>query len=74
MPCSDLFGAFGLAWLDGLRLPQPYAGKVGSLRQLIGCLTGEISLLDAVIADFLGSHPPYRAVVQLPGIGPCSPR
>jgi hypothetical protein len=34
-PCSDLFGAFGLAWLDGLDLPQPYAGKVASLRQQI---------------------------------------
>jgi hypothetical protein len=34
--CSDLFGAWGSAWLDGLRLPQPYAGKVASLRELIG--------------------------------------
>jgi hypothetical protein len=30
VPCSDLFGAFGLAWLDALDLPQPYAG-VGDL-------------------------------------------
>jgi transposase len=30
VPCSDLFGAFGSAWLDGLRLPQPYGGKVTS--------------------------------------------
>src|SRR6266576_4779750 len=29
--CSDLFGAWGSAWMDGLRLPQPYAGKVTSL-------------------------------------------
>jgi Transposase len=57
VPCSDLFGAFGSAWLDGLDLPQPYAGKVASLRQLIGWLTGEISLLDEVIADFLGCLP-----------------
>ena len=70
VPCSDLFGAFGSAWLDGLKLPQPYAGKVASLRQLIGWLTGEISLLDEVIADFLGDWPPYQAVLRLPGIGP----
>ena len=68
--CTDLFGVGGSAWLDGLRLPQPYAGKVASLRQLIGWLSGEISLLDAVIADLLGHYGPYRAVQQLPGIGP----
>ena len=70
VPCSDLFGAFGSAWLDGLQLPQPYAGKVGSLRQLTGWLTSEISLLDAVIGDLLGSYPPYHAVRRLPGLGP----
>jgi len=37
--CSDLLGAWGNSRLDGLRLPQPYAGKVTSLRQLIGDLT-----------------------------------
>src|SRR5215469_16396606 len=50
VPCSDLFGAFGSAWLDGLRLTQPYAGKVTSLRQLTGWLTGEVTMLDEVIA------------------------
>ena len=68
--CSDLFGTWGSAWLDGLALPQPYAGKVASLRELIGWLTGEIGLLDAVIADLLGSWPPYYAVRALPGLGP----
>jgi transposase len=68
--CSDLFGAWGSAWLDRLRLPQPYAGKVASLRELIGWLTTEIGLLDAVIADLLGSYQPYHAVRALPGLGP----
>ena len=54
----------------GLQLPQPYAGKAGSLRQLTGWLTGEISLLDVVIAGLPGGCPPYRAVRRLPGIGP----
>ena len=31
---SDIFGVHGQGWLDGLELPQPYAGKVASLRQL----------------------------------------
>src|SRR5436189_4202006 len=51
--CSDIFGVWGNTWLDGLELPQPYAGKVASLRKLAGELTTEITLLDAVIADLL---------------------
>ncbi|HEY6788410.1 MAG TPA: transposase, partial [Trebonia sp.] len=70
VPCSDLFGAFGSAWLDELKLPQPYAGKVTSLRQLIAWLSAEVGMLDEVIADFLGGYPPYQAVPRLPGIGP----
>jgi transposase len=34
--CTDIFGVAGSAWLDGLGLPQPYAGKVTSLRHLTG--------------------------------------
>src|SRR5438132_858025 len=68
--CSDLFGSWGSAWLDGLDLPQPYAGKVASLRELIGWLSAEIGLLDAVITDLLGDWPPYHAVRALPGLGP----
>jgi transposase len=48
--CSDIFGAAGSAWLDGLGLPQPYAGKVASLRQLAGELTTEITMLSEVTA------------------------
>jgi transposase len=70
VPCPDLFGVFGLAWPDGLKLPQPYAGKVTSLRQLIAWLTAEVGMLDEVIADFPGGHPPYQAVLRPPGIGP----
>jgi transposase len=68
--CSDVFGVWGSAWLDGLALPQPYAGKVTSLRQLIGELTTEITMLSEVIADLLAGHPGYRVIQQLPGIGP----
>src|SRR6516225_10389914 len=41
-----------------------------SLRELIGWLSTEIGLLDAVIADLLGSYQPYYAVRALPGLGP----
>ena len=72
--CSDLFGTWGSAWLDGLQLPQPYAGKVASLRELTGWLTGEIGLLDAVIADLLGSCRPTTRSGRCPGSGRCWPR
>jgi len=67
---SDIFGVRGQAWLDELKLPQPYAGKVASLRQLAGTLTGEITLLDTVLGDLLAGHEGYAAIQQLPGIGP----
>jgi transposase len=68
--CSDIFGAAGSAWLDSLGLPQPYAGKVTSLRQLAGELTTEITMLSEVIADLLAGHRGYQVIQQLPGIGP----
>jgi transposase len=68
--CTDIFGVAGSAWLDGLRLPQPYAGKVTSLRQLAGELSAQIAMLSAVIADLLAGDRGYQVIQQLPGIGP----
>ena len=68
--CSDIFGAWGIQWLDELPLPQPYCWKVASLRQLTGWLSAEITVLEQVTADLLAGHDAYRAVQQLPGIGP----
>ena len=70
MTCPDLFGAGGPAWLDGLRLPQPHAGKVTSLRQLTGELSTEITMLSEVIAGLLAGHPGYLVIQRLPGTGP----
>jgi len=67
---TDIFGVHGQAWLDELPMPQPYAGKVASLRQLAGGLTAEIELLEQVTADLLAGHEGYAAIQQLPGIGP----
>ena len=67
---SDIFGVHGQAWLDELPLPQPYAGKVASLRQLAGELSREIGLLELVTADLLDRHDGYHAIQALPGIGP----
>src|SRR5580700_5697479 len=60
--CSDIFGVWGSTWLDGLALPQPYAGKMASLRKICAVLAGEIALLEAVIAGLLEHHQGYRAV------------
>jgi transposase len=68
--CSDIFGAWGSAWLDELALPQPYAGKVASLRSLIGALSAEITVLEQVTGELLSGHDGYRAIQALPGIGP----
>src|SRR6266567_1021296 len=72
--CTDIFGVAGSAWLDALGLPQPYAGKVTSLRQLTGELTTEITMLSDVIADLLAGNRGYQVIQQLPGIGPVLPR
>src|SRR5215470_3029338 len=68
--CTDIFGTWGNTWLDGLDLPQPYSGKVASLRQLNAGLSTEIVLLEQVIGDLLAGHEGYRAIQVLPGIGP----
>jgi transposase len=68
--CTDIFGVARSAWLDQLCLPQPYAGKVTSLRHLAGELTAEITMLSGVIADLLAGHRGYQVIQQLPGIGP----
>jgi transposase len=53
-----------------LPLPQPYGGKVASLRQLATGLTAEIGLLATVLSDLLAGHEGYPAIQQLPGTGP----
>ena len=61
--CSDLFGSWGTAWLGALVLPQPYAGKVASLRQLIAALDAEITMLNQVIRQLPGIGPVLAAVI-----------
>jgi transposase len=70
LPCGDIFGPGGSAWLDRLGLPQPYAGKVTSLRQLAAALTGEITAVSGLIAGMLAGDRGYQVIQQLPGIGP----
>src|SRR6266568_305518 len=68
--CSDIFGVAGSAWLDGLRLPQPYAGKVTSLRHLAGI--GPV--LAAVITAEIGDVTRFRNAAQLCSWAGLTPR
>jgi transposase len=67
---TDIFGPGGAVWLDGLPLPAPYAGKVASLRALIGVLDGEIARLGEQAGALLAADRGYAAIRRLPGIGP----
>ncbi len=63
----DALAAFSASPL-GQKYPQ--AVKVTSLRQLIGELSIEITMLSEVLADLLAGHAGYRVIQRLPGIGP----
>jgi Transposase len=69
---GDLLGPvrrWGNAVAGELALPQPYSWKVASLRQLIGWLTSEITVLEQVSADLLAGHDACRAAGSCPGSG-----
>ena len=67
---SDLFADPGTRLLERLDLPAPYLARVGSLRRLIDDLDVEIDLFARLIRGRLAADPRYRAVQQIPGIGP----
>ena len=67
---SDLFAGPGTRLLEHLDLPAPYLARVGSLRRLIDDLDGEIDLFARLIRGRLAADPGYRAVQQIPGVGP----
>jgi transposase len=70
-PCavSDLFGAAGRRLLEGLALPEPWAGDVTAALRLIEVLDGEINDCEAALRR-LGAHHPYvPLLMSAPGIG-----
>lgn len=70
VPVSDLFGKAGNTFLDGLFLEGAYKRRVESARDLLYGYDVEIEILDATIAKRLHDHAGYRAIQQIPGIGP----
>ena len=67
---SDLFADPGTRLLERLDAPAPYLARVGSLRRLIDDLDVEVDLFARLVRGRLVTDPGYRAVQQIPGIGP----
>jgi transposase len=70
IPVSDLFGSRGRAELDRAPLDTAYRARVNAYCRLIDTLDIEIELAAGWIAARLATHPGYRAIQQIPGVGP----
>jgi len=68
----DMFGPGGNAQLDSLgpKLPVNYVIRIESLRDLIEIYDREVGQLEREIHRQLKDHPGYRAIQEIPGIGP----
>lgn len=66
---GELWGPIGQAQLDGLELPEAYALRMRSLRELLAHIEREITKVDAQLHHRLKGDPGYRALVRLPGVG-----
>ncbi|MFF2115677.1 IS110 family RNA-guided transposase, partial [Rhodococcus koreensis] len=70
IPVSDLFGVAGRQKLARVPLGAAYAQRVISLLELIDVLDAhEGRFFDRIAAELRG-HPGYRAIQELPGVGP----
>lgn len=67
---TDLFGVTGRNHLESTPLAGVYAQKVASLLHLIDTFDAEEHALSARIASELHRHDGYRAIQELPGVGP----
>jgi transposase len=70
VPMSDLFGAGGRQLLTSARLAPESRARVDSLLRLIENLDFEIDLFATLVTRRLREHPGYRALLQIPGVGP----
>src|SRR5438309_3615076 len=69
-PVADLFGAAGRQLLEGLALPEPWAGDVAAARHLIDSLDAEIDGCEAALRRLGADHPYVPLLTTVPGIGP----
>src|SRR4051812_29102115 len=68
-PVSDLFGVAGRRLLDGLGLPEPWAGDVVAALRLIDILDGEIDDCEAALRREGAEHRYVPTLMTAPGIG-----
>jgi transposase len=68
-PVSDLFGAAGRRLLEGLALPEPWAGDVTAALRLIEILDGEINDREAALRRLGAHHADVPLLMSAPGIG-----
>ncbi len=68
-PVSDLFGAAGRRLLDGLELPEPWAGDVVAALRLIDILDAEIDGCEAALRRLGAEHAYVPLLMTAPGIG-----
>ncbi len=66
---GELWGPTGQAQLDRLELPEAYAMRLDSLRNLLDVYEAAIAELDTHIHAELKAEPGYQAVMTLPGVG-----
>ena len=67
---AGIWKSGGQRWLSELNLGEAYAGRIGSLRELIAAHSREIVALDARIHQRLKGHPGYEAIQAIAGVGP----
>jgi transposase len=70
VPMSDLFAPGGRQLLAATRLSVESRSRVDSLLRLIGALDFEVDLYAQLVAGRLRADPGYRAIQQIPGVGP----
>ena len=67
---SDLFGPGGLRLVAAAGLSVESRARVDSALRLIRNLDFEIELFGKLVTNRLRTHPGYRAIQQIPGVGP----
>jgi len=70
VPMSDLFGPAGQHLLATTRLAVESRSRIDSLLRLIAGLDFEIDTFARLVAGRLREDPGYRAIQQIPGVGP----
>ncbi|MGW0825060.1 IS110 family transposase [Streptomyces sp. NPDC002845] len=70
LPASDIFGVRGRELLDAAPLDAPFRARANATLRLIDAYGFEIALADGWLRARLATHPGYRTLQTLPGVGP----